>query len=428
MVKATRFDYGRAARAISGGQLSRLGFPPDLTPVIERGEGAYVFDDAGRRYIDLVMGNGPLLVGHAHPLVVERVTEQATRGSHFSCLNPHAIELAEEVIQAVRSIELVKFASTGSEAASHVMRLARAFTGKEKILKFEGGYHGHSDYALVSQFAPRLAQYPRGVVESRGVPSGASDTVLVAPFNDAPMAARLIAEHASELAAVIVEPVQRVIAPEPGFLETVRDVTRQCGVLLLFDEIVTGFRLAYGGAQQFYNVTPDLTILGKAVGGGYPIGIIGGRKDIMDLVGDGTHPGSIHYSGTLNGNPISTSAGLAALAVLRAPGTYERLHEMGDYMRAGLNRLFQKHGVQAQAVGVGPWYQILFTTGPVRNYADYLRHDKRRARALGLRVLREGVLVNPASKSYLSLAHTRTELDHVLAVYDHALSDPIAGD
>ena len=295
----------------------------------------------GRTYLDYVLGSGPLLLGHAHPAVVRAVQEQVARGSTFHWLSEPSIRLAETVVGAVPCAEQVRFVSTGTEATMFACRMARAFTRREKILKFEGGWHGFHDYAMVGNWrVPSEAPYPHPGPDIGGIPGAPLDSVLVAPFNDLATTERIATERRRDLAAIIVEPLQRSIRPRPGFLAGLRDLAQRLGALLIFDEVVTGFRLAYGGAQEYYGVVPDLAVYGKALTCGFSLAAIAGRADVM-ATADPARKGSLDYaalSGTLSGNALACAAGIAALGELRRPGVYERLHALGERLRSGIAR------------------------------------------------------------------------------------------
>ncbi|MGH7161748.1 MAG: aspartate aminotransferase family protein, partial [Acetobacteraceae bacterium] len=289
-----------------------------LEVVIAEGRGGRVRDVSGNEYVDFLLGSGPMFLGHAHPEVLAAVAAQVPRGSTFFANSEPGIRLAAEIVDAVPCAEQVRFVSSGTEADAYAMRLARAFRRRDKILKFEGGYHGMSDYSLMSLAPKRPGNFPRPVPDSAGIPASVSEEVLIAPFNDAELAASLIHEHRQELGGVIVEPMQRLLPPKPGFLEALRKATAEHGIPLIFDEVVTGFRLAYGGAQEYYGVVPDICTLGKIIGGGFPLAAIAGRADIMAHF-DRARVGDERYLiqiGTLSGNPVAAAAGLASLEIL----------------------------------------------------------------------------------------------------------------
>lgn len=405
-----------------GACLGLFQLPLDQTIVIAEGQGPYLWDVDGNQYIDYVLGSGPLLLGHAHPRVVEAVQNQAAKGSTYYTLNQPIIELSQAIVDAVPCGEAIKYVSTGTEATFHALRLARAFTGKSTVLKFEGGYHGAHDYAMVGTSA---ASNTPGwwQPDSAGIPSRIAETVLVTPFNDADAARKVIADNASDLAAVIVEPLQRGIAPVPGFLQALRDATREHGVLLVFDEVVTGFRLAYGGAQEYYGVQPDLATYGKAIGGGYPLAAVCGRRDIVALT-DPHLRGSNNYAylgGTLSGNPIAAVAGLATLEELRQPGTHERLFATGNALRSGLESLGRDLGLPVQAIGEGPVFQAFFTEREIRNYQDSREADASLAWDFGLELLNRGLFHTPGAKFYVSTVHSDEDVARTLEAFEGAL-------
>jgi glutamate-1-semialdehyde 2,1-aminomutase len=404
-----------ARRVFPGGALGTFLLPADQDFVVARGEGSRVYDAAGRAYIDYVLASGPMILGHAHPAVVEAITEQATRGTSFYGLNAPAIELAEEIVRAVPSAEQVRFCGSGAEATFYCLRLARAHTGRSKILKFAGAYHGHHDYVMFNA--------PAGPPDSAGIPAALRGEVLVAPFNDADAARRLIHAHADSLAAVIVEPLQRVISPRPGFLEALREATSNVGAVLVFDEVVTGFRLAYGGAQARYGIQPDLTALGKIIGGGLPLAAVAGRAAIM------THadarqksPGYAYLSGTFNGNALAAAAGLAVLRELRHPGVYARLDAIGETVRGGLREIVRRRGRAAQVVGEGPLFNLILTDQPIIDQRALETANRARAAKLGRELLARGLYINLAAKGYMSLAHTDEDLAETLTIFDESLA------
>ena len=317
--------------------------------------------------------------------------------------------------------EQVRFVSSGTEADMYAMRLARAFRGREKILKFEGGYHGMSDYSLMSLAPGQPGNFPQAVPDSAGIARSIRDDVLVAPFNNAEMAVSLILEHKDELAGVIVEPLQRLIPPHPGFLEALRRVTAQYGIPLIFDEVVTGFRFAYGGAQAYYGVIPDICTLGKIIGGGFPLAAIAGRADIMahfdrGLVGD---DGFLMQIGTLSGNPIAAAAGLATLNILKQPGVYDRVFATGRDLMDDFTLMLKAAGLHAQVVGLPPLFDVVFADGDINDYRSTLRADKEMQGRFN-RSLRASGIFKGDNKYYLSLAHDETDIAQTLTAFQTA--------
>jgi glutamate-1-semialdehyde 2,1-aminomutase len=413
----------RAARVLPGGVLGSHRAAPGLEFVGKDARGAYLWDADGRRYIDCLLGSGPMVLGHAHPAVVDAVQRQLTHGTTFMLLNEPIIELAEEIVRAVPGAEQVRFMSSGSEATFFALRVARAFRRRDKVMKFEGGFHGTHDYALMSVVPRSPKAFPAPMSDSAGIPHAIEGEVLVAPYNDLATTEALIAAHHEELAAVIVEPYQRTIVPAPGFLQGLRKATRRYDVPLVFDEIVTGFRFAYGGAQEYYGVVPDLAAFGKVVAGGFPLACVAGVQPIMhhfDAALEGT-PDYVWQAGTFNGNAIACAAGLATLGELRKPGTYERLFRTGTRLRDGLAAAAKKHGLAAQVSGEPPVFDILFTDRPVVDYRATLTADRRRIALFNEECLRRGV-VKAVNKIYVSLAHTEADVDETLTVFDEALA------
>jgi glutamate-1-semialdehyde 2,1-aminomutase len=413
----------RAGRVLPGGVLGSHRSGPGLEFVVKDARGAHLWDAAGRRYIDCLLGSGPMLLGHSHPAVVEAVQRQLPHGSTFMLLNEPIIELAEEIVRAVPGAEQVRFMSSGSEATFFALRVARAFRQRDKIMKFEGGFHGTHDYALMSVSPRSPKAFPAAMADSGGIPHAISEEVLIAPYNDLATTEALIAQHHNDLAAVIVEPYQRVIVPQPGFLQGLRAVTQRYGVPLVFDEIVTGFRLAYGGAQEYYGVVPDVAAFGKVLAGGFPLAAVAGRADIMkhfDAALEGS-PDYVWQAGTLNGNPVAATAGLATLAELRKPGAYATLFATGKRLRDGLAALVPKHGMPAQVSGEPPVFDIIFTDSPVVDYRATLTADRRRIALFNEECLKRGV-VKAVNKIYVSLAHTDADVDETLGIFDAALA------
>ena len=418
----------RAAQVLPGGVLGSHRSGPGLEFVVKEGRGAYLWDMNGRRYLDYLLGSGPMLLGHAHPAVVAAVERQMARGTSYFLLNEPAIQLAEEIVRAVPCAEQVRYTSSGSEATFFALRVARAFRKREKILKFEGGFHGAHDYGLMSVTPRSPKAFPAPMADSAGIPHALEGEVLVAPYNDLGTAEALIDTHHDELAAVLLEPYQRTIPPAPGFLEGLRAATRRHEVPLVFDEIVTGFRFAYGGAQEFYRVVPDLAAFGKVLAGGFPLACVAGPKAIMrhfDAALEGT-PDYVWQAGTFNGNAIACAAGLATLAELRRPGAYERLFKTGGRLRDGLAAAVRKHGLAAQVSGEPPVFDIFFTDRPIVDYRATLTADRERIKRFNQELLRRGA-VKAVNKIYVSLAHTDRDVDDTLEIFDQALAAIAAG-
>src|SRR5712675_2237671 len=408
----------QAKRVLPGGSFGNM--PAEV--VLKEGKGGRIWDEAGREYVDFLLGSGPMFVGHAHPDVTAAVQAQVPLGTTFFGNNRHGIALAEAICDAVPCADQVRFVCTGTEADLYAMRAARAFRKRDKILKFEGGYHGMSDYALMSMAPKTPGNFPRPIPDSAGIPKSVRDEMLIAAFNDIEMVESLIKEHKDELAGVIVEPFQRLLPPQPGFLQGLRRVTQEHGIPLIFDEVVTGFRFAYGGAQEYYGVTPDLCTLGKVIGGGFPLAAVAGRADIMahfdrNAVGD---EGFLTQIGTLSGNPVAATAGLATLEILRRPGAYERLFATGRELMGALADLLKHKGVTAQVVGEPPLFDVVFTSEPVRDYRATLRGDADKLRRFNA-ALRERGILKGESKYYVSLAHTPNDIRHTREAWDSAI-------
>src|SRR5258705_5541121 len=412
----------RARRRLPGGVLGTSRYADEAAFVVKRGPGSKIYDVSGREYIDYVLASGRLVLGHAHPAVVAAVRSQIEGGSTYFMVNEPIIELAEEICQAVPCAEQVRFTSTGSEATFFALRVARTARGRDKILKFEGGYHGAHDYSMMSASPRSPKAFPAPVPDSSGIPQVLEDQVLIAPYNDLATVEGIVATHADELAAVIIEPFQRLIPPQPGFLQGLRDITRRYRILLVFDEVVTAFRLAYGGAQEYYRVLPDHACVGKIRGGGFPLAAVCASADLMQPFDPGRDGKGefISQSGTLNGNPIAAVAGLATLAELRKPGAYERLHGTGRRLMAGLADLAQKSGLPAQVVGEPVLFDILFTGEAGTAYRSLQKADGALARTFTTRLIKPGGGKN-TQKMYMSTAHTDADVARTLQACEDAL-------
>ena len=396
-------------------------FAPDI--LIARGEGSRVWDETGREYIDYLIGSGPMLLGHGHPEVLEAIYEQIPKGLTFFADNAAGIALAEAIVDAVPCAEQVRYVTSGGEADMYAIRLARAFMGREKIVKFEGGYHGMSAEAQMSLAPVARANFPRAQPDSAGIPRSVADEMLIAPFNDLDFLASLLDEHGSEVAAVIMEPLQRIVAPEPCFLEGVRALCDRHGILLIFDEIVTGFRVAYGGAQEKWGVIPDICTLGKIVGGGFPLAAIAGRAEIMahfDMARVGRE-GWLMQLGTLSGNPVASVAGLKTMEILRRPGQYDRLREIGQALWDMQARALSDAGVAHCLSGDPTLFDVIFTDVAVRDYRSSQTGDAETLRTYN-RVLREEGIFKSPGKLYPSLAITEEDLELTRAAVARAVA------
>ena len=399
----------RAFRAVGGAPL-----------IINRASGSRLWDADGREYIDYVCSWGALILGHAHPDVVEAIAEQARCGTSYGMTSPLEIELAERIARAIPSIERLRFVSSGTEATMSAIRAARAFTKRDLILKFAGGYHGHSDSFLV-EAGSGLATF--GISSSPGVPQALAALTLNAPYNDAVAVERIFASQPGKIAAIIVEPAAAnmgVVPPAPDFLQSLRRVTERDGALLIFDEVITGFRLSYGGAQNRYGVSPDLTTLGKIIGGGLPVAAYGGRREIMDQIAP---LGPVYQAGTLSGNPLAMRAGLATLALLEAPDFYLPVDARAQRLAGGLREAVRDSGVPGQVNAVGSLMTLFFAPTPVRNYADAKQSSTGRFAKFFSEMLARGFLLPPSQFEalFVSASHSDEDISRTLAAARESL-------
>ena len=383
-------------------------FDPGI--IISHGQGSRVWDEDGSEYVDYLIGSGPMLLGHGHPEVMEAVLEQLPKGMTFFANNAKGIALAEAIVAAVPCCEQVRFVASGGEADMYAIRLARAYTGKDKILKFEGGYHGMSAEAQMSLAPDTRVNFPQAVPDSAGIPQGVADEMLIAPFNDLAAVEALLTEH-TDIAAIIVEPLQRIIPAEPGFLQGLRDLCDKHHVLLIFDEIVTGFRLAYGGAQERYGVTPDICTLGKIIGGGFPLAALGASAEIMAHFDRAKTDKWLMQLGTLSGNPIAAAAGLKTMEILRRDGSYDQLRETGRRLQAMQADALTAAGIPHQICGDATLFDIYFTDTACRDYRSARHDDPAMNVAYNDSLRRDGIFKSPG-KLYPSLAITQADLDH----------------
>lgn len=407
-----------------GGSLGEFDLPKEFSTVLSHGKGSKLYDVFGKEFIDYSLSWGSVILGHAHPTIIEAVRKQIEKGSSFSYVSEPALELAQELVKAIPCAEKIRFAASGTEATFYAIRFAKAYTGRPKVLKFEGAYHGAHDVGVMSLFPQKLLPFPTPEPTSAGTSKKIQEEVLIAPFNDLKTVRRLIDQYGDKIACVILEPLQRCIPPLKGFLEGIREITRGKGVLLIFDEVVTGFRLAYGGAQEYYGVTPDLAAFGKAMGGGYPIGAVCGRADILDLCTESNlgKERYVWFASTLAGNPVSAAASLATLKELRQQGSYKRLHSVGKTLRNGMKALLKELGISGQVIGDGPLCQVLFTEKPVMDYRTAFEADREKARKFALGLFKNGIFLNPmGTKLYLSLAHTDEDIQKMLEISRNVL-------
>ncbi|MBD2346610.1 glutamate-1-semialdehyde 2,1-aminomutase [Anabaena subtropica] len=389
--------------------------------VFDRVKGAYIWDVDGNQYIDYVGTWGPAICGHAHPEVIGALHEALEKGTSFGA--PSFLEnvLAEMVIAAVPSIEMVRFVNSGTEACMAVLRLMRAFTNREKVIKFEGCYHGHADMFLVKAGSGVATL---GLPDSPGVPKAATSSTLTAPYNDLEAVKALFAENRDQIAGVILEPIvgnAGFITPEAGFLEGLRELTHEHGALLVFDEVMTGFRIAYGGVQEKFGVTPDLTTLGKVIGGGLPVGAYGGRRDIMSMIAPA---GPVYQAGTLSGNPLAMTAGIKTLELLQKPGTYDYLEQITKKLADGLLKVAHETGHAACGGNISAMFGLFFTSGPVHNYEDAKKCDTGKFGRFHRGMLERGVYLAPSQfeAGFTSLAHTDEDIDQTIAIAREVLS------
>ena len=383
-------------------------FDPGI--IIARGQGSHVWDEAENRYIDYLIGSGPMLLGHGHPEVLEAVFEQLPQGMTFFATNSRGIELADAICEAVACCQQVRFVTSGGEADMYAIRLARAYTGKDKILKFEGGYHGMSAEAQMSLAPTAEVNFPQAVADSAGIPQSVADEMLIAPFNELDAVASLLDEH-DDVAAIIVEPLQRIIPPLPGFLAGLRKLCDKHGVLLIFDEIVTGFRLSYGGAQERYGVVPDICTLGKIIEVASPLAALGAPAEIMQhfdkaIVGADKW---LMQLGTLSGNPVASVAGIKTMEILRRPGQYEKLRQIGKRLQTMQSDYLNKAGIAHQIVGDETLFDVLFTKDSCTDYRN-TKHNQPELAALYNQTLREQGILKSPSKLYPSLAISEADL------------------
>ncbi len=388
---------------------------------IRRGAGSKVYDIDGNQYIDYVASWGPLILGHADPRVIEAIKGTMVNGTSFGAPTTQETELAEIIVNAVPSIEKVRMVSSGTEATMSAIRLARGYTGRDKLIKIEGCYHGHVD-SLLAEAGSGVATF--GLPECEGIPADFTRHTLVVPFNDANAVRRTIEAHPDQIACLILEPIMGnmgIIPPQDGYLNKLREITSEHGVVLIFDEVITGFRVAYGGAQSLYGVIPDLTCLGKIIGGGMPVGAYGGKEEIMRHIAP---EGDVYQAGTLSGNPLAVSAGIAALKALTEPGVYEQLESRASQLADGLQDATERHAIDAFHSRVGSMLMLFFTDAEVTNADGARTSDTERYSRYFGELLERGVYVAPSQfeAGFVSLTHSETDIDATVRAANEALS------
>ena len=425
--------YGAAQEVIPGGVNSGVRGPVGgwipCPPVVARGEGSHLWDVDGNRYTDYLLALGPMIHGHAHPVMTEAVTAAIRSiGTMFALPYEMEAQAARAIVNAVPSVELVRFGNSGTEVVLHATRIARAATGKNVVVRFEGQYHGWADQLEWSHHPPLsvagLRHAPRAIPGTPGIPPEIGASLAVLPWNDEVAVERLVTRRGHEIAAILTEPIMGntgVIPPKPGYLEFLREITRANDIILIFDEVITGFRVALGGAQAYYGVTPDLTTMAKALGGGFPAAAFGGRRDLMELVADG----AVLHAGTYNANTVAVSAAIASLDLLSVPGVHDDLHRRGNRLMDEMRGIFERAGVPVSVQGVGPMFQFWFSQTPIVDYRDAAEHlNSPKYAALARALIERGVLVHPSNIElwFVSTVHSDADIEETLSVFEDAVS------
>ena len=410
-----------AEQFFPGGTLGGNALAPDARFVFERGDGSRFWDASGNEYIDYVLGSGTFFVGHAHPQIQAAVATQLKSGTQFfAYLNTTALDLARRLKTHIRCAERMRFTTAGSDSTFHAIRLARGHTGKNKLLKFEGAYHGVHDYAQISTAPKRQSNYPAGIADTGGIPDAVKDLMLVSPYNNIEALRSIVEANHKDIAAIIVEPIQRIIYPIPGFLETIRELCTNYGIVMILDEVVTGFRYGLGGAQDLFGIEPDLATYGKIVGGGLPVGLVAGKAIIMDQANPSNKgkPDYVYQNGTLQGHMLGCAAGMATLDILESPGVYERVNDMADRLRKGLQVVFDRHDMGILVFGDGPMWHMLFTDEVPQNWSDILLAADPRMARLEAELLKAGMFVLPGNRRFISIRHTQDDLEATMDIVD----------
>ena len=416
--------FQKAKNVIPGGvnspvrSFKSIGIDP---PFIKRGQGPYIVDEQGEKYIDYCMSWGALIGGHAYHILVEELKEVMTDGTSFGAPTRKEVKLAELITEAVPSIDKVRLTSSGTEAAMSAVRLARGYTGRNKIIKFEGAYHGHADH-LLGRAGSGAATF--GIPDCTGVPDDFVKHTIVLPFNDPEKLDAMVDKYGDDLAAIITEPVMAncgVIPPEPGFLEHMKKAASRCGAVLIFDEVITGFRLSYGGAQEYYGVTPDITCLGKIIGGGMPVGAFGGRKEIMDRLAP---DGDVYQAGTLSGNPVSVTAGIVMLDMLKNLSPYDYLLKHAKQLCDSIENAAKQFGLDVNVSQIASMFSLFFTSGDISNYNDAQETDEDMFARFYRALLSEGIYLSPSAfeTNFLSTAHSENSVSKTVEAVERVFS------
>jgi glutamate-1-semialdehyde 2,1-aminomutase len=416
--------YNQAIKIIPGGVNSpvRAFKSVGSTPIfIKKANGSKIFDEDGNEYIDYISSWGPLILGHNNPVVLKAVKEVISNGSSYGLPTKLEVELAKLIIECIPSIEKIRLTTSGTEAAMAAIRLSRAYTGRKKIIKFEGCYHGHSDALLVKAGSGSLTS---GNLDSNGITKSVTDNTVIIPYNDISSLKKAFLENKDQIASVIIEPIAAnmgIIVPGKDFIVTLRNLCNENNSLLIFDEVITGFRIGIDGAQGYFNVKPDLTILGKIIGGGYPIGAFGGKKDIMDMIAP---DGNVYHAGTLSGNPVSVAAGIATIKFLKEnPDIYITLKQKCNYLKDGINRIINKIGIKAQVCNIASLLTLFFTDHSLRNMNDVMLSDTKVFSKYFNYMLDKGIVIPPSQYEayFISTTHTQEDLDKTLDVIERAI-------
>lgn len=414
-------QFAKAEQLFPGGTLGGNALAADARFVFQRGDGSRFWDTSGNQYIDYVLSSGVFFLGHAHPQVRQAITQQLADGTQFfAYLNSKAIEFADRMKPNIACAGKLRLTTSGSDSTFHAIRLARGHTGRTKVLKFEGAYHGTHDYAQFGTAPRRTVNFPDSIPDTAGIPEPVKNLMLLAPFNDVDALAGILKEHGKDIAAIIIEPIQRIIFPKPGFLEAVRDLCTQYGIVMILDEVVTGLRYGLGGAQAYFDITPDLATYGKIIGGGLPVGAVAGRDDIMDQANPSNkgQPDYVYQNGTLQGHMLGCVAGLASLDVLEEPGVYDRVFAMAAKLREGLQDVFDRHNMGILVFGEGPMWHMLFTDKVPQNWRDVMSADGKKMAAMEAEFLKHGLFFLPGNRRFISIRHTEDDLAATFEIAD----------